>query len=105
MGAGINETRDYHSHNSFSQVFQTFEPSAQVLKDISYGKEDVPVSAANSVDNSLPEYIEYSKERLPQNGVNDTFMSACFDITSITQVPLTTDPGFLAGCDCADDCR
>ena len=53
----------------------------QVLKDISYGKEDVPVSAANSVDNSLPEYIEYSKERLPQNGVNETFISACFDIT------------------------
>ena len=64
--------------NSFSQVFQTFEPSAQVLKDISYGKEDVPVSAANSVDNSLPEYIEYSKERLPQNGVNDIFTCACF---------------------------
>ena len=63
----------------FSQVFQTFEPSAQVLKDISYGKEDVPVSAANSVDNSLPEYIEYSKERLPQNGVNDIFTCTCFD--------------------------
>ena len=53
----------------------------QVLKDISYGKEDVPVSAANSVDNSLPEYIEYSKERLPQNRVNDPFIIACFDIT------------------------
>ena len=75
MGAGINQTHDYYSHNSSSQVFQTFEPSVQVLKDISYGKEDVPVSAANSVDNSLPEYIEYSKERLPQNGVNDAFMT------------------------------
>ena len=81
MGAGIVQTHDYHFHNSFSQVFQTFEPSVQVLKDISYGKEDVPVSAANSVDNSLPEYIEYSKERLPQNGVNDPFISAYFDIT------------------------
>ena len=53
-----------------SQVLQTFEVSGQVLKDISYGKEDVPVSCVNSVDNSFPEYLEYSTRRLPQDGVS-----------------------------------
>ena len=52
-----------------SQVLQTFEVTGQVLKDISYGKEDVPVPCVNSVDNSLPEYLEYSTRRLPQQGV------------------------------------
>ena len=55
----------------FSQVLQTFEVTGQgLLKDISYGKEDVPVSCVNSVDNSSPEYIEYSTKRLPQEGVS-----------------------------------
>ena len=55
----------------FSQVLQTFEVRGQgLLKDISYGKEDVPVSCVNSVDNSSPEYIEYSTKRLPQEGVS-----------------------------------
>ena len=55
---------------SASQVLQTFQVTGQVLKDISYGKEDVPVSCVNSVDNSFPEYLEYSTRRLPQAGVN-----------------------------------
>ena len=57
----------------FSQVLQTFEVTGQVLKDISYGKEDLPVPCVNSVDHSLPEYIEYSTRRLPQEGVNVPF--------------------------------
>ena len=57
----------------FSQVLQTFEVRGQgLLKDISYGKEDVPVSCVNSVDNSSPEYIEYSTKRLPQEGVSSS---------------------------------
>ena len=57
----------------FSQVLQTFEVTGQgLLKDISYGKEDVPVSCVNSVDNSSPEYIEYSTKRLPQEGVSSS---------------------------------
>ena len=58
-----------------SQVLQTFEVTGQgqVLKDISYGKEDIPVSCVNSVDNSFPEYLEYSTRRLPQAGVNVPF--------------------------------
>ena len=58
---------------SASQVLQTFEVTGQVLKDISYGKEDVPVSCVNSVDNSFPEYLEYSTRRLPQDGVSVPF--------------------------------
>ena len=51
-------------------MLQTFEVTGQVLKDISYGKEDIPVSCVNSVDNSFPEYLEYSTRRLPQDGVS-----------------------------------
>ena len=64
----------------FFQVLQTFEVTGQVMKDISYGKEDLPVSCVNSVDNSFPEYIEYSTRRLPQNGVNMHFSSMLFCI-------------------------
>ena len=63
----------YVSQLFFSQVLQTFEVRGQgLLKDISYGKEDVPVSCVNSVDNSSPEYIEYSTKRLPQEGVSSS---------------------------------
>ena len=65
-----------------SQVLQKFEVAGQVLKDISYGKEDVPVPCVNSVDNSLPEYLEYSTKRLPQQGVNVPFRKMLFAMSS-----------------------
>ena len=74
MGPGEKNFSLLTSVNSFfSQVLQTFEVTGQgLLKDISYGKEDVPVSCVNSVDNSSPEYIEYSTKRLPQEGVSSS---------------------------------
>ncbi|PAA83414.1 hypothetical protein BOX15_Mlig012796g1, partial [Macrostomum lignano] len=58
------------------------------LKDISYGKEFVPVSAVNSLDNTSLPYIEYAAERVPTQGVNTN----------------ESEPGFLVCCDCTDDC-
>ncbi|GBP42982.1 Histone-lysine N-methyltransferase eggless [Eumeta japonica] len=57
-------------------------------KDLSHGKESVPVPCVNYYDSSLPEFCSYSTERTPTAGV-----------------PLNTDPEFLCGCDCTDDCQ
>ena len=56
--------------------------------DITYGKENVPVSCVNSIDRSNPEYVEYSTVRTPREGVN-----------------LNLDSNFLSCCDCTDDCQ
>ncbi|XP_063545525.1 uncharacterized protein LOC134753545 [Cydia strobilella] len=56
-------------------------------KDLSHGKENVPVPCVNYYDSSLPEFCSYNTERTPTAGV-----------------PLNIDPEFLCGCDCTDDC-
>ncbi|XP_026739602.1 histone-lysine N-methyltransferase eggless isoform X2 [Trichoplusia ni] len=56
-------------------------------KDLSHGKENVPVPCVNFFDESLPEFCSYNTERTPTAGV-----------------PLNLDPEFLCGCDCTDDC-
>lgn len=57
-------------------------------KDLSHGKENVPVPCVNYYDESLPEFCSYNTERTPTSGV-----------------PLNLDPEFLCGCDCTDDCE
>ncbi|XP_041970175.1 histone-lysine N-methyltransferase eggless [Aricia agestis] len=57
-------------------------------KDLSNGKENVPVPCVNYYDHSLPEFYSYNTERTPTAGV-----------------PLNLDPEFLCGCDCEDDCQ
>ncbi|CAH2101895.1 unnamed protein product [Euphydryas editha] len=57
-------------------------------KDLSHGKENVPVPCVNYYDESLPEFCSYNTERTPTAGV-----------------PLNLDPDFLCGCDCEDDCE
>ncbi|CAK1593042.1 unnamed protein product, partial [Parnassius mnemosyne] len=57
-------------------------------KDLSHGKENVPVPCVNYYDESLPEFCSYNTERTPTAGV-----------------PLNIDPDFLCGCDCEDDCE
>ena len=71
-------------------MFNYFTPERKFYKidDISYGKENVPVSCVNSLDNNYPEYVEYSTVRLPQKKVD---------------IPL--DEGFLTCCDCDDGCQ
>ena len=58
------------------------------MEDISHGKEEVPISAANSYNSTYPPFIEYTiKPNLQGN------------------VDITNDPHFLVGCDCKDDCQ
>ncbi|KAK2184505.1 hypothetical protein NP493_262g01000 [Ridgeia piscesae] len=58
------------------------------IKDLSYGKETVPISCVNGIDREYPDYVEYSNQRTPAKGVK-----------------LNLDPSFLVGCDCTDGCR
>lgn len=72
-----------HVHKEFVPV-KTFCD----IKDLSYGKENVPISCVNAIDRSYPDYVEYSNVRIPTKGVQ-----------------LNLDPEFLACCDCTDNCR
>ncbi|XP_065939593.1 histone-lysine N-methyltransferase SETDB1-B isoform X8 [Magallana gigas] len=72
-----------HVHKEFVPV-KTFCD----IKDLSYGKENVPISCVNAIDRSYPDYVEYSNVRIPTKGVQ-----------------LNLDPDFLACCDCTDNCR
>ncbi|XP_077994206.1 histone-lysine N-methyltransferase SETDB1-like [Glandiceps talaboti] len=59
-----------------------------VIKDISEGKEPIPVSCVNEIDERYPIFVEYTTQRICARGVT-----------------VNTDPEFLAGCDCTDNCR
>ncbi|BFZ05005.1 hypothetical protein BsWGS_08044 [Bradybaena similaris] len=58
------------------------------IKDLSYGKENYPISCVNGIDRLYPDYVEYSDHRIPSTGVK-----------------LNLDPNFLVCCDCTDNCR
>ena len=49
----------------YVHVLNEFTPDVQVytIPDISYGKENVIVRCVNSLDNTFPEYVEYSTVR------------------------------------------
>uniref|UniRef100_A0A0K2T695 Histone-lysine N-methyltransferase eggless n=1 Tax=Lepeophtheirus salmonis TaxID=72036 RepID=A0A0K2T695_LEPSM len=81
---------DFFTYDWWVHVYNEFKTSKVLCKieDISYGKENVPISCVNSLDNNYPEYVEYSTKRIPQSSVN-----------------LNLDDEFLEGCDCEDDCR
>ncbi|XP_070198817.1 histone-lysine N-methyltransferase SETDB1-like [Littorina saxatilis] len=72
-----------HVHTEFVPV-KTFCD----IKDLSYGKEKVPISCVNAIDREYPAYVEYSSYRIPATGV---------------KIPL--DDEFLQCCDCTDNCR
>ena len=85
-----NLEMDFFNFDWFVHVFNVFVPERErdSIPDMSYGKENVPVSCVNSFDRSQPDYLEYSTVRLPQKGVH-----------------INTDPEFLTCCDCEDDCK
>ncbi|NWT20992.1 SETB1 methyltransferase, partial [Vireo altiloquus] len=67
--------------------FQPYKPYYYIA-DITKGKEDVPLSCVNEIDNTPPPQVAYSKERIPGKGVY-----------------INTSWEFLVGCDCKDGCR
>ncbi|KAB0791507.1 hypothetical protein PPYR_03307 [Photinus pyralis] len=64
------------------------ERNATVNKDMSNGVEIVTIPIVNYVDNNPINFSDYSNKREPKKGVH-----------------LNTDPEFLCGCDCTDDCE
>uniref|UniRef100_A0A8C6TNE9 [histone H3]-lysine(4) N-trimethyltransferase n=1 Tax=Neogobius melanostomus TaxID=47308 RepID=A0A8C6TNE9_9GOBI len=58
------------------------------IADITRGKEDVPLSCVNEIDNIPPPKVAYSKERIPEDGVY-----------------INTSSDFLVGCNCTDGCQ
>lgn len=58
------------------------------IKDLSYAKEQVPISCVNGLTRDYPDYVEYSNQRIPAHGVS-----------------LNLDEDFLICCDCTDGCR
>lgn len=83
-------TIDQFCFDSCVNVFCEFKPAGvkTSILDITYGKEQVPVSCVNSLDQTYPTYVEYSSMRYPGKGVE-----------------LNLDKEFLCGCDCEDDCQ
>ncbi|XP_065169698.1 histone-lysine N-methyltransferase eggless [Atheta coriaria] len=63
------------------------EPDACLNKDLSEGLEQVQLPVVNYVDNKVCDFVNYSTQRTPSEGVN-----------------LNLDPEFLTCCDCTDDC-
>ncbi|GFQ77203.1 histone-lysine N-methyltransferase SETDB1-B [Trichonephila clavata] len=81
---------DFFSMDPCILVFRTFRPQEAYFKipDVTYGKENVPVSCVNSWENEPPPHVEYSAERFAGPGV-----------------VLNERKEFLAGCSCTDNCQ
>ncbi|KFB45627.1 histone-lysine n-methyltransferase [Anopheles sinensis] len=67
-------------------TFKALDPIYD-LRDLSCGKEQMPVSCVNCFDDTKPPPCEYSAQRIPTEGVF-----------------LNLDEDFLSCCDCEDDC-
>lgn len=59
---------DFFNFDWSVRIFNEFKPEREFyrIQDISYGKENFAVSCVNSLDKNYPEYVEYSKVRLPK---------------------------------------
>ena len=62
---------DFFNFDWFVRVYNEFKPEREYIRiqDISYGKENFAVSCVNSLDKNYPEYVEYSRIRIPQANV------------------------------------
>jgi len=81
---------DMFAFDYWLSVMREFVPTSDFiqLRDISHGRETMPISAANSYDSAYPPNIEYSTSPIPQKEVN-----------------IETDPGFLLRCNCKNNCE
>ncbi|XP_068179414.1 histone-lysine N-methyltransferase SETDB1-B [Antennarius striatus] len=71
-------------------VDRPFQPQRPFyyIPDITGGKEDIPLSCVNEIDSTPPPKVDYSKERIPEDGVY-----------------INTSSDFLVGCECTDGCQ
>ena len=116
---------DFFNFDWYIRVYNEFKPEREYyrIQDISYGKENFAVSCVNSLDMNYPEYVEYSKTRIPKANVNINtgeitlikpyiVLRGCDRGEDLKLCPslhflLThlTDSSFLVCCDCEDDCK
>ena len=78
---------DWFSFDWWLHPLDQFKAEKIIVKDLSYGAENIPVSCSNMVDDEFIAHINYSTKRLPQSLVH-----------------INTDPEFMTSCDCKDDC-
>lgn len=83
-------TIDFFSFDATVLSNREFEGNARFLKidDLSIGREKMPISCVNCVDETRPDDFEYLAKRTPLKGV-----------------PLRVDHSQLDGCNCTDNCR
>ena len=62
---------DFFNFDWSVKVYNEFKPEREYIRiqDISYGQENFAVSCVNSLDKNYPEYVEYSRIRIPQSNV------------------------------------
>ena len=84
---GLKMEIDWFSFDWWLHPLDQFKAEEIIVKDLSYGAENIPVSCSNMVDDEFIEHINYSTKRLPQSLVH-----------------INTDPEFMTSCDCKDDC-
>ncbi|KAK9496810.1 hypothetical protein O3M35_012964 [Rhynocoris fuscipes] len=80
---------DHFDFDSSVHIFDEFivPPQHILMKDLSFGKENLPIPVVNSISALLPNMMEYMTERRGLEGVY-----------------LNLDENFLVGCDCTDNC-
>ncbi len=90
LGNACNQTKtNYKLPKCFNISYVSFQTFCDI-KDLSYGKENVPISCVNGIDRNYPDYVDYSTVRTPATGV---------------PLKRATEEEFLCGCDCNDGCR
>ncbi|XP_046809428.1 histone-lysine N-methyltransferase eggless [Lucilia cuprina] len=75
------------SHEISCLAEYVIESAIVQKRDISGGQEKMAIPLVNYYDNTLPPECKYSAKVIPTEGVH-----------------INTDPAFLVGCDCEDDC-
>ncbi|KAI5745686.1 hypothetical protein M8J76_013432 [Diaphorina citri] len=83
-------TIDMFEYDHFVDCLREFviENANITIKDMSNGRENVPISCVNYIDTDVPKTVDYMTERKPKEGVT-----------------INTNKEFLVCCDCTDDCR
>ncbi|KRT84106.1 SET domain-containing protein [Oryctes borbonicus] len=82
-------TVDLFDFNVYVRCLAEFmvEQKNILIKDLSQGKEECPITVVNYVNSAQLNFCNYSTKREPMEQVN-----------------LNTNTEFLTGCDCTDDC-
>lgn len=83
-------TIDQFSFDQSVSTSREFEANATYLRldDYAQGREEMPISVVNCVDETRPDPFDYQANRIPLEGV-----------------PLDTTQDEMEGCDCTDGCR